>query len=132
MAEKNGLGKLDFVYRVLKNLLSSMIITALLLLAVSTAYIATDIGEEFARTAVTVSAVFAVFASSFIGGRKMRKHGLITGAAAGFMYTAVLYMTGFMAFGLPAFGKGALPSFGLSILIGAIGGIAGVNIGIKK
>lgn len=132
MPEKERVEKTVFIYSTLKSLLWALILTALLILILSAVYLAADIKEELCRTMITVSAVFSVFISSLSGGRRIRKQGIILGAANGALYTLVLYLTGFLAFGFPGLGKGVLATAALCALAGAIGGIIGVNIKPKS
>lgn len=132
MEEKKGEGKIFFVYSVLKGLLAEAVITALMLLAVSAAYLVGEVNEGTARIWVAVSAASAVLFSAIGVGRRLKKNGLFSGAVTGLLYVAMLYLTGFLAFGFPGMGKGFFPTAGLSVLIGAAGGIAGVNIRGRK
>lgn len=132
MEEKKGEGKIFFVYSVLKGLLTEAVITALTLLAVSAVYLAGEADEGTARILVAASAAAAVLFSAFGVGRRLKKNGLLSGAVTGLLYAAMLYFTGFLAFGFPGMGKGFFPTAGLSALIGAAGGIAGVNIRGRK
>ncbi len=132
MEEKKGEGKIFFVYSVLKGLLTEAVITALMLLVVSAAYLVGEADEGAARIWVAVSAAVAVLFSAFGVGCRLKKNGLLSGAVTGLLYAAMLYLTGFLAFGFPGMGKGFFPTAGLSALIGAAGGIAGVNIRGRK
>lgn len=132
MAEKEKEEKTLFIYCTLKSLLTALLLTALLLLIISAVYLAADIKEEACRALITASAVFSVFLSSVSGGRRIRKQGIFLGAANGILYTLVLYLTGFLAFGFPGMGKGVIATAALSALAGALGGIIGVNIRAKN
>ena len=132
MEDKKGEGKIFFVYSVLKGLLTESVITAVMLLAVSAAYLTAELDEGTARVLVAASSAAAVLFSAFGVGNRLKKNGLLSGAVTGILYAAVLYLTGFLAFGFPGMGKGFFPTAGLSALIGAAGGIAGVNIRGRK
>lgn len=132
MTDNERTGKSLFVYTLSKSLLLSLVLTGAFLLVLAAAYLIGDIKDSAARALVTASSVLSVFVSSVIGGRKLRKHGLVLGIAAALLYAIVLYITGFMAFGFPGFSKGVLPTAALLSLGGALGGIIGVNIRLGK
>lgn len=132
MDEKEKSNKAKMIYGIIKGAFLSVASTALLLLAVSAAYLAWDISEETSRVMVTGAALFSVFISSLLSGRKMKKRGLILGAATGAAYSVMIYLTGISAFGFPGFTKGILFAAALFMLSGAVGGIFGVNIKGRK
>lgn len=132
MPEKERVEKTVFIYSTLKSLLAALLLTAIFILIISAVYLAADIKEEVCRGLITASAVFSVFLSSLSGGRRIRKQGIFQGAANGILYTLVLYLTGFLAFGFPGLGKGVLATAALCALVGALGGIIGVNIRPKS
>lgn len=122
----------DFLCSVLKSLLLSMVLTAFFLLALSVVYLSTDLAEGLCRSLVTASALVSVFVAAFSGAHGRRKQGLFLGAASGAFYAAVLFSTGFLAFGFPGFHKSFLATLGLCLICGALGGIVGVNVGVAR
>ncbi len=132
MTEKEAAGRLTMTYAVLRSLLVALVLTAVFLLAVATAYLTTDLKEASCRAFVTASAIASVFLAAFLGARSLSRRGLFLGALCGALYALVLYLTGFLAFGFPGFHKGLLSTLALCLLSGAFGGVAGVNMRSSK
>jgi putative membrane protein (TIGR04086 family) len=130
--ENKQSGKGSLSYGILRGLLSSLVITGLSLLIISVIYLAGDFSENLLRTLVTAFALLSVFISSLSGGLSLRRQGLFMGFCIGALYALCLYITGFLSFGFPGFSKGLLGTLALSVLMGSLGGIIGVNIKRKK
>ncbi len=131
MSEKEFKVKSEMIYGILKSLLGALLITAVMLLILSAVYLATDLSEKTSQALVSFLAIFSVFISSLTGSLKIKRNGLLKGALIGILYSFILYMTGFLAFGFPGFNKGLLSTMALCTLSGILGGVIGVNIGIK-
>lgn len=132
MEEKEKQKRSTPLHSVPEGLLSALVLTALSLLIIAVIYLSRDLKEETARNLITGCALLSVFISSVFSGRKLKSHGLISGALLGFCYSLCLYFTGFLAFGFPGFSKGLFATLSLCILSGAVGGIVGVNLKGRK
>lgn len=132
MAEKEIKSSASIIYGTAKSLLFSLVLTALLIFAISAAYLVLEVSEKTASLLVTLSAVTSVFLASALGARKIKRRGLILGTATGAAYALTLYLTGFLAFGFPGLNKGLMSTAALLMLGGAAGGIVGVNIKRRK
>ena len=127
MDEKEKRKNYGLLLSVLSGLLSALVITGLSMLIISVIYLSSELTDETARSLVTALALLSVFVSAVVSGVKMKSRGLLTGALIG-----AAYITGFLAFGLFNFSKGIFGIPALSVFIGALGGIAGVNIKGRK
>lgn len=132
MDEKEKRKGLDMLYAVLGSLLAALVLTGLSLLIISVIYLSKDLSDETARSLVTAAALVSVFVSALISGKKMKSRGLLTGSLVGAAYSLCLYITGVLAFGIMHFSKSFFGIPALSVFIGALGGIAGVNLKGKK
>lgn len=132
MSEREIKAKSEVIYGILKSLLGALLITAIMLLVLSAIYLSTDLSEKTSQVLVSFLAIFSVFVGSFTGNLKIKRKGLINGALIGILYSFVLYMTGFLAFGFPGINKGLLSTMALCAMSGILGGVLGVNIGIKR
>ena len=132
MDEKEKKKNYGLLLSVLSGLLSALVITGLSMLIISVIYLSSELTDETARSLVTALALLSVFVSAVVSGVKMKSRGLLTGALIGAAYSLCLYITGFLAFGLFNFSKGIFGIPALSVFIGALGGIVGVNLRSKK
>lgn len=128
LKEKSGLGLLT----VLKSVVISLVVTAAALFALALIYAISDIPEGIEKTMVTAISLFAVFFASLFTSKKLRRQGLLNGMMVGFLYMLILYLTGFLAFGFPGISKGIVATLLMGMLAGAVGGIIGVNVRIKR
>ncbi len=68
----------------------------------------------------------------FRAARRAGKNGLLSGAASGIIYSAVLYIIACIVFGKIGFSASSAVTFGLCLLSGAVGGLIGINIRPKR
>ncbi|MBQ2940650.1 MAG: TIGR04086 family membrane protein [Clostridia bacterium] len=132
MEEKEKKKNYGLLLSVLSGLLSALVITGLSMLIVSVIYLSKDLSDETARKIITALSLVSVFLSSLVTGIKLKAKGLLTGALTGALYALCLYLTGFMAFGVIGISKSLFAMMALCMFIGALGGIAGVNIKGRK
>ena len=71
--------------------------------------------------------IFSGFIASFLCARKSSRRGFINGAISCIIYIGLLLLIGFFVFGNNIFSVNLLRIFGLSALVGGIGGILGIN-----
>ena len=87
--EKTNFKNLKLMW-VLKGLLTSYIVTALMLIGISFLLYKFDVGEEFVRTGILVTYVISAFTGGFILGKLMKEKRYLWGFLMGCIYFLVL------------------------------------------
>ena len=113
---------------IIRSLTVSMIFTfvAFLIFAVIISF--SSLSEASAETIVNIVTFTAVIISGFTAAKNANSKGWIWGAAGGGLYIGTVIVAGLLANNSSSLAIGTLGFFLISVLIGAIGGIAGINL----
>lgn len=95
-------------------------------------YTYTPMPDRFLSPAVNVIGITDLLISGIITSLKAGNRGWLHGAFAGLLYALVRYGAGLAVFKCYVPSEGILQTFLFSALLGAIGGIAGINIAGKS
>lgn len=110
----------------------SYLVTFLFILIYSAVLANTNVSESTIPTCLFIIGMISVFISSSFAVIKIKKNGLKNGGIVGLLYVFILYLlssiysTGF------ALTKYSIATIIFYILLGMLGGIIGVNLGLKK
>lgn len=125
---ENESGKSSAVLTLLRALAISMIFTFASFAIFAAIITYTSISEASGDILVTAVTMIAVALSGFTAAKKAASKGWMWGGLGGMVYMLVVYLAGIIAgvnIGISAKGIGILL---ISGIIGAIGGIAGINV----
>lgn len=110
----------------------SYLVTFLFILIYSAILAHTNVSEKTIPTCLFIIGMISVFISSSFAVIKIKKNGLKNGGIVGLLYVFILYLlssiysTGF------TLTKYSIATIIFYILLGMLGGIIGVNLGLKK
>ena len=116
------------IIRILKGSVTAIILTLILLLIFALLLTYTSIGENTIKPVIIVVSGISILVGSSISTLKIRKNGLLNGALVGLIYVLTIYIissitgTGF------AVNIYSLIMIIVSIVMGMVGGIIGVNM----
>ncbi|MBQ8525518.1 MAG: TIGR04086 family membrane protein [Clostridia bacterium] len=109
-------------------LLASMIFTIIVFVAFSLIIAFTPMSEASADIMVTAATAAAVSVSGFAAAKGAASKGWMWGALGGIAYIVSVWIIGMIASGGFSFNSKTLMALLLSVLIGALGGIVGINM----
>lgn len=116
------------LFRILKGSVTAIIITLILLLIFAMLLTYTSIGENVMKPVIIIISGVSILIGSSISTLKIRKNGMINGGFVGLIYILSIYLissitgTGF------AINLYSAIMILVSIIMGIIGGIIGVNL----
>ncbi len=115
-----------------KGVLISFIVT-LVLLAVSSLVITyTGVSENVIPAVALGSAVISIVSGSVLSAKKASSKGYLNGALCGVIYVAVLYIIASLVSERFEFNAHTAVLFAIGIVVGALGGVIGINSGGKR
>ena len=120
-----------FVVPVLSGILGAFIASILLLALFSLLMSVRDMPNGVITPFACVSISFGAALGGFVATKLFQSHGLIIGMVTGFLFFVILYLVGIVMQQAELNGMFLLKVV-LSIIFGAVGGIAGVNVRSKK
>lgn len=92
----------------------------------------TSLPERYTSPVVVVTTYVSVFLAGLITARGARSKGWLNGAVTGLLYMLVVYLAGVLGTTAPLFNTAMLGRVLAALLVGAVGGIVGINMGSKK
>ena len=113
--------------RILKGSGISVVITLVLLLIYSCLLTYTSINENTIPAVIIIVTAISILVGSLLSSRHIKKNGLTNGAFVGLIYILVIYLLSSIIsrnFGISVY---SIIMMVASILMGAVGGIIGVN-----
>ncbi len=113
---------------ILKGILISFVITAILFLLFSVLLSFTSLSENTITPVIVVITGISILAGSSITCIKIKKRGLIIGGLIGFLYFSLLYLVSSILSNNYSVNLNSLIMLSISCFSGIIGGIVGVNI----
>lgn len=119
---------LTYVFKkILKSVLISYILTLSAILIFSVIITYTDASEAFGDTMVKCATYISIFTGGLLSSVNTNKKGWLTGCITGFTYILILILAGFIKNGF-SISPGLFSKVLYSLISGAAGGIAGINI----
>ncbi len=115
------------VVRILKGSIISIITTLILLIIFSAMLTYTNINENTIPTVIIICTALSILIGSQIATSKIKKNGILNGALVGIIYIAFLYIISSCITKNFSLNNYSIIMMLVSILIGGVGGIIGVN-----
>ena len=115
------------VVRILKGSIISIITTLILLIIFSAMLTYTNINENRIPTVIIICTALSILIGSQIATSKIKKNGILNGALVGIIYIAFLYIISSCITKNFSLNNYSIIMMLVSILIGGVGGIIGVN-----
>ena len=115
------------VVRILKGSIISIITTLILLIIFSAMLTYTNINENTMPTVIIICTALSILIGSQIATSKIKKNGILNGALVGIIYIAFLYIISSCITKNFSLNNYSIIMMLVSILIGGVGGIIGVN-----
>lgn len=114
--------------RILKGSISAIILTIILLLIFATLLTYTEIKENTINPVIIVITGISILVGSSISTLKIKKNGLINGFLVGLIYIITIYLISSITGAGFKINLSSLIMILVSIIMGMIGGIIGVNL----
>ena len=108
------------------------IVTFLAVLVLAVIYILAPLSMGAVRCAMFVICIVVMFAASFLAGRKARSGGWLAGAIVTGVYGLVMVILGWLTGASPILSLKWILTLITALLIGAMGGIVGLNTKPKR
>ncbi len=102
------------------------------LLIISAAAVFYDIPEHVMNILIILISAASMFAAGFKAAAKNQKNGLLIGAAAGLLYSAITLAAGLMFGSSVGFTPELIADLAIAAALGGLGGVAGINIAGRK
>ena len=115
------------VVRILKGSIISIITTLILLIIFSAMLTYTNINENTIPTVIIICTALSILIGSQIATSKIKRNGILNGALVGIIYIAFLYIISSCITKNFSLNNYSIIMMLVSILIGGVGGIIGVN-----
>ena len=115
------------VVRILKGSIIAIITTLILLIIFSAMLTYTNINENTIPTVIIICTALSILIGSQIATSKIKKNGILNGALVGIIYIAFLYIISSCITKNFSLNNYSIIMMLVSILIGGVGGIIGVN-----
>lgn len=114
--------------RILKGSISAIILTIILLLIFATLLTYTEIKENTINPVIIVITGISILVGSSISTLKIKKNGLINGFLVGLIYIITIYLISSITEAGFKINLSSLIMILVSIIMGMIGGVIGVNL----
>jgi len=111
-----------------KTTLTAFLITLILMSVLALLICFTPLPEEAVTPCVYILNYVSVFLAGLFSALRRKRRGFLTGAAAGGVYMALLFLLGFVLFGGIRFTKGVALQIFYCVICAMMGGIIGVNV----
>lgn len=116
------------LFRVIKGLIISFLITLPCFLAFALFLTYTDFPEKYTFIAVLITTVISVLVASAYSTKNVKSKGWMNGGAVGVLYVAILYLASSLVFMNFAIDVQVLLSVVIGAIVGCLGGIFGINL----
>lgn len=116
------------LFRVIKGLIISFLITLPCFLVFALFLTYTDFPEKYTFIAVLITTVISVLVASAYSTKNVKSKGWMNGGAVGILYVAILYMASSLVFMNFAIDVQVLLSVVIGAIVGSLGGIFGINL----
>ena len=111
--------------------LTGYVITAFFLLILALLLTFTNMGESLLAPLVTLVNLLGIFFAGFWSVRRITSGGWLIGGIAGVISPLILRLIGAVAYGNGYWNSHLLWAVLLGFFVGALGGIAGINLGYR-
>ena len=115
------------ILKIVKGTIISIAVTLILLLIFSAVLTYTNVSESVTPTVIIAVTGVSILIGSSISTLKIRKNGMIYGALCGLMYMTIIYALSSIENGFLLNGTAFIMML-IAIVMGAVGGIVGVNL----
>lgn len=115
--------------QMVKGYVISLIVSLISLFIYAVILVNTNIQENTIKPVIITLTAISILIGSSISSLKIRKNGIINGIIVAIMYVLSLYILSSIAICGFAFNLSSIIMIVVGIIIGALGGIIGVNIG---
>lgn len=115
------------IITILKGIMISIISTLVLLFIFATILTYTNVAETTIPTVIIVITAISLLIGTSIVSRKMRRNGLLNGAAIGITYLLLIYIISSIVSGNFAINLKSIIMIIAGIVFGVLGGVIGVN-----
>jgi len=116
-----------YVSGVVKGAIGGLIIALLLLCGLALVLLWADMSDSIQRTAMDAIGGIGALAAGFLAGRSAQIKGLVHGGLAGLLFALLVLLVGIVFFGAAFAITGWLLRLIAGAVLGALGGIVGVN-----
>lgn len=121
-------GIISFITSFLKGILIAFLFTVVVFLVSAVLLSYTALPEESIPVISTAVKLIGALIAGFIPAKKSGNRGIITGALSGLLYILIIFITASLTIQESVFGMNLLTTALLCVLLGAMGGIFGVNL----
>lgn len=115
------------IIKILKGSAISVVTTLILLIIFSLFLTYTNINESTMPTVIIIITGLSILIGSQIATRNIKKNGIVNGALVGIIYIACIYLLSSIVTKDFSLNNYAIIMIAVSLLIGGLGGIIGVN-----
>lgn len=115
------------IITIIKGSLIAIMITCILLFFLSIALAYTNLKEEVSTPIIIGTIAISIIIGSIISSKKVKRKGIINGGAVGAIYIITIYLISSIILGDFSFNMYSLITIAISIFMGILGGIIGVN-----
>lgn len=116
------------IMKVVEGSIMGIVITLILLLILAIILANTDISEGIISTSIITITGISIFISSLLIATKIKNKGILNGALVGLIYILLIYTISSIASSNFLLSINSIILIFVSILMGAIGGIVGINL----
>lgn len=113
---------------IVKGYLISLVISIIFLFIYAVVLVNTNIQENTIKPVIIIITAISILIGSSISSLKIKKRGIINGLCIGGLYVSSLYILSSIAIVGFSINIASVIVIGIGIIIGAIGGIIGVNM----
>ncbi len=117
------------VYLILKGFIISIILSVISILIYAIILVNTDVQESTIKPVITTITGISILIGSSISCLKIKKNGIVNGICVGGIYILSLYILSSIALCGFSFNINSIIIIIVGLILGALGGIIGVNIG---
>lgn len=128
-SSSSGTNVINTVFRAIKFILISYIISVILLALLAVVIVYTDVSESIASPAVKLITVFGAFLSALLTSKSTETKGWLCGIITGSFNVLMLLILGMAIMGSVFFTAPNMSLVACGAVCGLVGGIIGVNLG---
>lgn len=118
-------------FSILKGSIIAIVITLISMFVVSVIFTLTNISEAFIPQIIIAVTSISILIGSILASINIGKMGILNGALVGFIYIFTIYLLSSIIVCGFSFNIKSLIMIGISLVLGILGGIIGVNISKK-
>lgn len=112
----------------LKSVFLSYVLSIVLLAIFAIILTYTSFPESSISMVVMIVSIISILYAAKMSAGKVKSRGWLAGATTGLFYMVILYLISLIFIQRPVFDIQVLKVFGIGILVGAVGGVIGINL----